>query len=375
MAGLYIHIPFCKQACHYCNFHFSTSLKYKDALINALLKEIELQQDYLGTSSLDSIYLGGGTPSLLTRIELEKIFNKINEYYTIHTPTEITLECNPDDLDLEKLSILRDTAINRLSIGVQSFFDEDLSIMNRAHNQKQAHTSIENAIKYGFENLTIDLMYGLPNLTNEKWEKNLAFTFDYNIPHISCYSLTVEEGTALQHFVKNKKIKILTEETTAHQFELLMAACKANDYIHYEISNFAKQGRFAIHNSNYWKSKKYLGIGPSAHSYNGHSRQWNINNNALYINALKESKLPFTKENLSKAQQYNEYILTSLRTIWGCNIEKIRKLAPSYEPFFLKMSNPYISKGLILKKGDNYVLSPEGKLLSDSIALDLFLDE
>ena len=318
MAGIYIHIPFCRKACHYCNFHFSTSLKQKDELLAAILKEIEIQKKYLNTAEIETVYLGGGTPSVLSIKDLDILFKTLDTHFTIKDTAEITLEANPDDLSLDYLQELKQhSRINRLSIGIQSFSEEDLLWMNRAHNAIDAKACIEYAQDAGFDNLTVDLIYGAPTTSDEQWLKNMKTVFDYDIPHISCYALTVEKDTALHNLVKKGKMPPIDEEKSARHFEMLMFEMKRFGYLHYEISNFAQPNHFARHNSNYWLGVPYLGLGPSAHSFDGTSRQWNIANNAVYIKSLNDNKVPFERENLTPAQRYNEYVMTTLRTIWG----------------------------------------------------------
>ena len=356
MAGLYLHIPFCKQACHYCNFHFSTSLKQKGEMVTAILKELEVQKGYLENEPLDTIYIGGGTPSLLSSDELKTIFDKINQLYTVVENAEITLEANPDDLSIDKLKSLINTPINRLSIGIQSFFEEDLQFMNRAHNATEAINCIQNAQNIGFLNLTIDLIYGAPTTTNKQWEHNIQTAIDFDIPHISGYCLTVEPNTALDRFVKNGKAKPVAEEQAARQFEILMTRLKSVGYEHYEISNFAKPDWHARHNSNYWLGAKYLGIGPAAHSFNGYSRQWNLAHNTKYIKALQSGKTTFEKEVLSSEQQYNEYILTALRTKWGCDLNKIENWGINFKVHFQKTSTNYLTQQFIQQKNNIFTL-------------------
>lgn len=377
MPGLYLHIPFCKQACHYCNFHFSTSLKNKKELIAALQKEIIIRKDELDSLSLSTIYLGGGTPSLLSSDELQQIFETINQHYNIDNDAEITLEANPDDLSKQYLQSLCDTAINRLSIGIQSFFDEDLKFMNRAHKAEEAQHCIENAQAAGFYNLTIDLIYGTPGLSDDKWKRNLAIAFEYKIPHISSYCLTVEPNTALDHFVKKGKAPAVDEEQAARQFEILMQKMSAAGYDHYEISNFARPGFYAKHNSNYWKGAPYLGIGPAAHSFVGQTRRWNVAHNPKYIQILQSEHIDglYEEEHLSAVQIYNEYVMTGLRTIWGCDFEKIKGMGPSYSSHFLAASAPWVEAGKMKKQDDQYLLTNDGRLLADRIAMELFIEE
>jgi oxygen-independent coproporphyrinogen-3 oxidase len=369
MAGIYLHIPFCKQACHYCDFHFSTSLRYREEVLQAMLTELELQKDYLQDAPLDSIYLGGGTPSLLTAQELSRLFDKIYSLHSVAADAEITLEANPDDLSEAKLAELQSTPINRLSIGIQSFAEKDLLYMNRAHNAVEAGRCIELAQAAGFHNLTVDLIYGAPTTSHEQWAENIEKVLAYNVPHISCYCLTVEPKTALAHFVATGQSKPVDDEQAERQFKYLMERLATADYDHYEISNFAKPGHYAVHNSNYWLGKKYLGIGPSAHSYNGSSRQWNVANNSQYRKKLEEGMLPFEIEHLTKEQRYNELVMTRLRTIWGV---QTRDLDAPFKAYFIQQMQPFIQAGQVIEQGDHYVLSSAGRLLADRIAMEAF---
>ena len=374
MPGIYLHIPFCKQACHYCNFHFSTSLKHKAEMVEAMLRELSLRKDYLADKELDSIYFGGGTPSLLTEGELMRFFEKIEKHFTIKPGAEITLEANPDDLTKEKIAALRRTPVNRLSIGIQSFFEEDLRFFNRAHDAREARACLEEALAAGFGNLTIDLIYGSPTTSDAHWEENLSIAFGYKIPHISCYALTVEERTALNHFIKAGKAPAVDEEQAARQFELLVAAMQEQGYIQYEISNFAQPGRFAVHNSSYWKGEPYLGLGPSAHSYNGESRQWNVANNAKYLREVTSQEMSFFEiERLSPADRYNEYAMTGLRTIWGVELGRLRQMGAEYERHFLQHIQPYLESGQAEREGETVRLTNAGKFLADGIAAAVFI--
>ena len=374
MAGIYLHIPFCKQACHYCNFHFSTSLQLKESLVNALLKEIELQKDYLQNQTLTSIYLGGGTPSLLSQKEVDAIFNTLFKHFSLAENAEITLEANPDDLTKTKLKELAQSPLNRLSIGIQSFSEEDLQYMNRAHNAQEASNCIGLAQEAGFENLTVDLIYGSPTTTHEVWAKNIETVLAFSIPHISCYCLTVEPKTALHHFVKTGEYPAPNDELAAQQFEYLIQRLHDEGFDHYEISNFAKKGWYAQHNSNYWLGKSYLGIGPAAHSFNGKSRQWNVAHNAQYIKAIGENTIPAEVEILSLSQQYNEYVMTSLRTIWGCDLNKIRSIQTDFGTYFKKQVQVFLDNKTVVQKEGIYTLTAEGKLLADNIAMHLFIE-
>lgn len=371
-AGIYLHIPFCKKACHYCNFHFSTSLRHQPEMIDAMLTEIALQQGYLENLPVASVYFGGGTPSVLETSAINQLLQRIEQFHDILPDAEITLEANPDDLTAAKLQQLSETKINRLSIGIQSFFDKDLEFMNRAHNSEEAIACIRNAQEVGFQNLTVDLIYGTPTMTNEEWRKNLQTVFDLNIPHVSCYCLTVEPKTALEHFVKTGKSKDVNEEQVAEQFQILVEEMTKHGYLHYEISNFAKPDFFAVHNGNYWKGKKYLGIGPSAHSFNGQSRQWNVANNAQYIKSLQENKLHYEVETLTTRDRYNEYIMTGLRTIWGVDLIKIEAFDIAVKTHFIDKSKQYLLQGLMIQEGNHYKLTSKGRLLSDGIISELF---
>ncbi len=322
MAGIYIHIPFCKQACHYCNFHFSTSLALQNDFTTALLKEIEWRKTYLDQETIETIYFGGGTPSLLPDSALRDILDSVYHHFRISPNPEITLESNPDDMQPDRLQIWKDIGINRLSIGIQSFFAEDLTWMNRAHDARQAIQAVEQVRKTGFDHFSLDLIYGLPGLTDEKWEKNLQTAIASGAPHISCYALTVEPKTALFKMIRMKKTADVQPEQQVSQFLSGIEILEAAGYEHYEISSFAKPGNRSRHNSSYWQAEKYLGLGPSAHSFDGRSRQWNISNNALYIKSVKSGELPFESEILQPGDMLNEYIMTSLRTgkAWICNM-------------------------------------------------------
>ena len=345
-------------------------------MVSAILTELELRQEYLNGAEVGSIYFGGGTPSLLEIKDLERIFETIHRLFKVDARAEITLEANPDDLSAEKLEALRMyTPVNRLSIGIQSFSDADLRWMNRAHHAQHARQCLDLSLGAGFQDLTIDLIYGAPTTSDEQWQENLSIAFEYGIPHLSCYCLTVEEGTALGTFVRRGQQPPVDEEKAARQFEYLMQATEARGYDHYEISNFALPGRYAQHNSNYWRGEHYLGAGPSAHSFDGVSRQWNVANNALYIKDLNERNVPAEREVLSPAQRFNEYIMTALRTIWGVETEKLEALGLTYAAYFEQAVQRYLLAGTVEKNGATYRLSRAGKLLADRIAMELFLDQ
>jgi oxygen-independent coproporphyrinogen III oxidase len=370
LPGIYIHIPFCKQACHYCNFHFSTSLRYKNELVGALLKEIELQHEYLGGETIETIYFGGGTPSLCSKKEIENILQTIRSSFAVSPDAEITLEANPDDISPDKLESWKETGINRLSIGIQSFFDEDLQWMNRAHNAQQAIHNLQLAIEF-FDNITIDLIYGTPGLTNDKWKQNVDKAIGLNISHLSCYALTVEPKTPLDKLIRQHKSEDINPDKQSEQFILLMQWLGEAGYEHYEISNFAKPGFRSRHNSSYWQGKKYIGFGPSAHSFDGNARWWNIANNNSYIDSINKGIIPFEKEELTTTQKLNEYIMISLRTAEGLNLSKVDIVA-SLE--LQAASKKYIATGFMKMENDFLKLTNEGKLLADGIASALFVN-
>ena len=375
MAGIYIHIPFCKKACHYCNFHFSTSLKNRNDFVQALLKEIEWQKEYLQHEPVETIYFGGGTPSLLPDEDLRAIMEKIYLTFDVNRNSEITLEANPDDISREKIKDWKKTGINRLSLGIQSFFDEDLQWMNRAHNADQGITSIFTILDEGMNNLSVDLIYGTPGLTDKNWQKNVERVIALNIPHLSCYALTVEPNTALSTMILHKKTENINPDDQARQFLLLMEWMGKNGYEHYEISNFALSGKRSRHNSAYWQGKKYLGLGPSAHSYNGISRQWNIANNALYIQSLMNNNLLFEKEVLTNIQRLNEYIMTSLRTTEGIDLLYLSEKFDLATRTAIETNAAHYIKDLKLLKEDlRLKLTNEGKLFADGIAAALFFE-
>ena len=372
MSGIYIHIPFCKQACHYCDFHFSTSLKKKSELVSALQNELVLRKNELPNEPIKTIYFGGGTPSLLNLEELTAIFKTIYTEFTIAENPEITLEANPDDLSEEKINELANSKINRLSIGVQSFFEEDLKLMNRAHNAEEALNSIKLA-RSKFDNISVDLIYGIPGMSNERWQKNIQILLDLDIPHISSYSLTVEPNTALQKFIEKGKIKPVDDAAAAQHFETLRTVLKNAGFEHYEFSNYGKPGYFSQNNTAYWLGKPYLGIGPSAHSYDGNSRKWNIANNTLYIKAIEWSELPLEVEELSITDRYNEYIMTRLRTYFGVDLVEVEsKFGKEYLEYLKEQSVVLFEKELLRIENDVMHITEKGTFLSDGIAADLF---
>jgi len=374
MAGIYIHIPFCRQACHYCDFHFSTSLKQKDAFIQALLKEIKLRKNYLpAKEAIGTIYLGGGTPSLLEQQDLEKIFSMLHACFEVDKNAEVTLEANPDDLTDNRINMLKGTPVNRLSIGIQSFDNAELRWMNRAHDAQMAAASVRRAQDAGFANISVDLIYGSPLLSNENWIKNLQRVHDMQVPHLSAYSLTVESRTALADMIKKNKTAAPDENKSAEQLGLLMEFAKGHQLEQYEISNFCRDGKYSRHNSSYWKRIPYIGFGPSAHSYDGLSRQWNISNNTSYIKSIDEGTVPFTSEILTRTQAYNEYIMTSLRTKWGVSHSILHQQAgEELAAYFSAHVKSFIADGTVQENEQVYTLTDKGKFLADRIASDLF---
>jgi len=374
LASIYIHIPYCKQKCSYCNFHFSIVQNDKKEMLNSIKKEIEMRQSYLNGNTISSIYFGGGTPSILNKQEIKSIISTIYHLFNIDKTPEITLECNPDDLDEKQLIALKEIGINRLSIGIQSFEDADLKFMNRSHDAKQSTQCVTLAKKYGFNNISVDLIYGLPNQSNKKWKENLTKMFNLGIQHFSAYALTIEPKTALKDLIDTKKITPAEEKTTVEHFNTLVQQADKNDFIHYEVSNFGKKGFFSNHNSAYWKNQHYLGIGPSAHSFNGTSRQWNISSNKQYIEKIKTTNSYFEIEQLNNQQQYNEYIFTGLRTIWGVELDYIKtRFGKNTQEYFEQQMQNWLMQAKVKKENSNYTLTEKGKLYADAIASDLFI--
>lgn len=374
MAGIYIHIPFCKKACHYCNFHFSTNLQAKNELIESLVSEIEIRKQYLNNERIDSIYFGGGTPSLLSSEDIALIMQSIKKHFYTIENLECTLEANPDDITIDKLWFWKENGINRLSIGIQSFFDEDLLYMNRSHNAMQAKECVQLAYHAGITNVSIDLIFGYPLLSDEKWESNLSEAFNLPVTHISCYAMTVEPKTALENFIRTSKERPIDAGQSARQFEYTMEQMGKHDFQQYEISNYAKKGSQAVHNSNYWRGIPYLGIGPSAHSFNGESRQWNISNNAIYIKSLQQGIIPFEIEILSQKYKLNEAIMVSLRMHNGLNISNLEANFPNrLDAKWYEAIDKKVKLGLLHKVGNEIRLTIQGKLFADDIASDLFL--
>lgn len=376
MAGIYIHIPFCKKLCNYCDFHKSLSPEDKSLMINALVKEMKMQNEFLGTERVDTIYFGGGTPSVLSYDETEILFEGLYRNFKISKNAEITIEANPDDLTIKHLAKLRKTKVNRLSIGVQSFSDRDLKLMNRRHQSNTGLKAVYNSQNTGFGNISIDLIYGIPGMSLETWENNLDIAFQMGIQHISAYHLTIEADTVFSRRIKEGNMKMPDEEISIEQFRILIKKAGENKFLHYEISNFCLDEFFSKHNTNYWKQVKYLGLGPSAHSYNGNIRQWNVSDNKIYIDTISKNKIPFEKEYLDNRKKYNEYILTSLRTMWGIDLKFLEEnYSKEAMDYCLGLSKRFFDYGMIEKKGDNLVLTNQGKLIADNIISELMMSE
>jgi oxygen-independent coproporphyrinogen-3 oxidase len=372
MAGLYFHIPFCKQACHYCDFHFSTNTTLVKEMVSALAKEMALQKNYLGGEALETIYFGGGTPSLLSKNNIEELVEAAHHIFQVVNNPEITLEANPDDLTSKKLEELKSAGVNRLSIGIQSFNNPVLRFFNRAHTAAQAEESVRTAQIMGFNNISVDLIYGVPGQTLDELKDDVSKFLQLTPQHISAYSLTVEANTVFGHRLKNGEFSTISESSSAEQFEYLMKEFSGAGYDQYEISNFCKPGFQSKHNTSYWQQKKYLGVGPSAHSYNGNSRQWNVSNNHLYLKSILNDRVPFEQEVLTHSNQINEYFFTTLRTRRGTDLKYLKK------KFGFVPAQPKIEvmqqQGLITVENEVISLTQKGKLLADKIALEFFID-
>ncbi len=372
---IYVHIPFCKQKCSYCNFHFSTSFNFKEEMIASIKREISLRKDELSVNALSSLYFGGGTPSLLTVGELQSLTDEVLKYFSFDSNIEITLEANPDDLNENFLKALSGTNFNRLSIGTQSFFDEDLKMMNRAHNASEAESSIKRAQDFGFENISIDLIYGSPTSNFEGWKSNLLKTIELQVPHVSSYALTVEPKTALNQWIAQKKIAAPEESEQNREFYYLSGFLKEHGFDHYEISNFGKPGFYSQHNSGYWKYQEYLGVGPSAHSYNGkNQRSWNLANNKKYIDLLQQNKLANETEILLEKDQFNEMLMIGLRTSWGVDLDTLkRKFSPEFFGFLNNEIQPKLQEGILVIEDGHLKIPEKHWFLADGIASDLFM--
>jgi len=373
VSGIYIHIPFCKKACHYCNFHFSTNQNSKSSFIKAVCKELQLRSPEHRSQEIQTIYFGGGTPTVLEVSELTSILDVVYEDYNVSSDPEITLEANPDDLDLEKIIALSKTKINRLSIGIQSFHEADLLAMNRAHSSDEAKKCLAIATKY-FDNITIDLMFGMPTMSTDLWRQNLQTAFGFGIKHLSCYAMTVEPQTALEHFIKKGSHPPIDDEVSAQHFNILLEETTKNNLIHYETCSFGQSEYFSRHNTSYWLGKSYLGVGPSAHSFDGKIRSWNISNNSKYIKSIEASVLPSESERLSIENRFNEYIMTGLRTMWGVSLQKIEtEYGLKIKEELVNNSKQLITSNYLVIEDQHLKITKTGKFLSDGIASELFL--
>jgi oxygen-independent coproporphyrinogen-3 oxidase len=373
VSGIYIHIPFCKKACHYCNFHFSTNQNSKSSFIKALSKELRLRSFEYESNKIQTIYFGGGTPTVLQISELTSILDVVYEFYNVSETPEITLEANPDDLDLEKIVTLSKTKINRLSIGIQSFYETDLIAMNRAHSAYQAKKCLDLATRY-FDNITIDLMFGIPTMSMDLWRENLQIAFGFGIKHLSCYAMTVEPQTALEHFIKKGSHPPMDDELAANHFKVIIEETSKQGFIHYETCSFGKPDYFSKHNTSYWLGKTYLGVGPSAHSFNGKKRSWNISNNSKYIKSIEASILPSESEILSIENKFNEYIMTGLRTMWGVSLQIIEtEYGPKIKDQLLENATKLLKSDFLVIEDQHLKVTTTGKFLSDGIASELFL--
>lgn len=373
MSSIYIHIPFCKQACHYCDFHFSTSMGKREEMVQAIIRELQMRKDEFQNEEVSTIYFGGGTPSVLNTAEIDQIIDACYLHYIIEAKPEITLEANPDDLTKDKIKVLEASRINRLSIGVQSFFEEDLKLMNRAHNAQEAIDCLR-LTREAFPNSSLDLIYGIPEMTNERWIENINTALALDIPHISAYALTVEPKTALEKFIKKGIVPPVEDEVAQAHHEILIKKMEAANFENYEFSNFARPGFHSRNNTTYWQGKKYIGIGPSAHSYDGKRRAWNINNNPKYIKDITAGKLPQEVEELTLTDQYNEYVMTRLRTQYGVSLKEIEQVfGTQFYTYFLAQAQKHLEAHLLFKDQDRIYVSKKGKFLSDGIASDLFL--
>lgn len=372
MAGLYIHVPFCAKRCLYCDFFSNTEMRYKEPYVNALIKEMELRKEYIGNETLETLYFGGGTPSQLAKGDFQRIFEAIHDNFRVSDQAEITLEANPDDMRPEYVSMLKDFPFNRISMGVQSFHPEDLRFLNRRHSREQALKAVELCKEQGITNISIDLIYGLPNQTLQAWEENLDIAIGLDVPHLSAYHLIYEEGTALYKLMEAGKVKPVDEDLSVSFFSILIDKLTEAGYLHYEISNFARPGFISRHNSSYWTGKKYLGLGPSAHSYNGIDREWNVSSLPIYIKGIEDGHPSIESEDLDLHTRYNDFIITGLRTMWGISFGEIQtKFGEKLLLYCQKQARPYINQGLIVQTNDKLTLSKAGIFVSDGIMSDL----
>jgi oxygen-independent coproporphyrinogen-3 oxidase len=373
MSGIYIHFPFCLKKCYYCDFYTVIGTENKEKYIRSLQNEIKIRKNYLNFDGIDTIYLGGGTPGLLTRHEINAIFNEIIKFHTLTKTAEITIELNPEDVTNRYVDGLRETNVNRISLGIQSFFDDDLKLMNRRHNTEKTEEAIRLLKSGGYKNISGDLIYGLPNTTLRKWKENLKLFFDRGLVHLSAYHITYEAGTVFHKFIKTGKLKELDEELSREMFEVLIEIAEKNGFVHYETSNFGKEGFFSMHNLSYWQQKHYMGLGTSAHSFDGTSRQFNISNIKDYMNAVAQGEVFFEKEILSEKDRYNDYLITSLRTLWGTDTKYIKEhIGAKFYEYLSDKISLQIREGFIRKEKENMVLTKKGKFIENTIIESLF---
>jgi len=374
MAGIYVHIPFCKKLCSYCDFYHIITQSENKSFTDALIREAGSRREYLGVEPVSTIYIGGGTPSVLSPYEIKTILESIGKIFRVDGNPEITIELNPDDVDENYLHGLKDSPVNRISLGIQSWRDADLKLMNRRHNAAQAADALQQTLKAGFRNVTIDLIYGIPGMTSADWSSNLDISFSYDIKHLSAYHLTIEPGTVFGKMKEKGLLSEIDEEESSAQFHILIEKAASEGYVHYEISNFGKPGYFSLHNSNYWKQVNYLGLGPSAHSFNGYSRQWNVRNVKKYIKAVTSGSQFFEREELDKRTRFNEYIMTSLRTMWGIDLDYVERIfdKEGYD-YIVNLSGKLVDYGLMKQENKTLVLTNQGKMISDNIISELLL--
>ncbi len=374
MAGIYIHIPFCKKKCHYCDFYKTLDTGMAENYIRALVKEMILQKDYLENKKVKTIYLGGGTPSVLTAAQVREILEKLGAAFDIAEDAEITMEVNPDDISRVYARDLKQAGINRISLGIQSWNNDILTFLNRRHTADDAEQALKDILASGIDNISVDLIYGIPGLQTEQWKDELQKTVNLDIKHISAYHLTIEEDTMLGKMKKSGNFKEISEEESERQFNMLIDICRKNAFVQYEISNFCKDEWYSVHNTNYWKQEAYLGLGPSAHSYDGESRQWNVADLQAYLRSIEKDTVPFTVEVLTQKDKYNEYIMTSLRTMWGINIDMVEeKINKESRDYLNNLATRFVKYGMMTRKGNQLMLTDQGRMISDNIISELMM--
>ena len=374
MAGIYLHIPFCRKLCYYCDFYHIISNDDNSLFINALKKEAELRANYLAGNTVSTIYLGGGTPSVFTAKETGSVLDHIRQHFVVEKENEITIELNPDDVNKDYLKELTDTGVNRVSLGVQSWRDEDLKMMNRRHTASQAYDALVKLTEAGFKNISVDLIYGIPGMDSVNWASNLDKTLSFDIKHLSAYHLTIEPGTVFNRMKEKGSLAEIDEDESTAEFNILLEKTGSAGFINYEISNFGKPGYFSIHNTNYWRQVPYLGLGPSAHSFNGYSRQWNVRDLKKYIKSMNSGKLLFDKEELDIKTKFNEYVMTSLRTMWGIDLDYVEKIFEKEGfDYVVNLSGKFIDYGLMKQDNKNLILTNQGKMISDNIISEFIM--